>query len=107
MGSGLLESAYEACLKYELESRGLKVEAQYPVPVIYKEVNLGLGYRADLLVNDRVIVELKTTKNIEDVHLAQLLTYLKLMNLRLGLILNFKAELMKYGIKRVINDPIP
>lgn len=104
MGSGLLESAYEECLKFELESRGLKVQQQIPVPLLYKGNQLGLGYKIDLLVEDTVIVELKTVKEIDDVHLAQTLTYLKLMNLKVGLILNFNAELMKYGIRRVINE---
>jgi len=104
MGSGLLETAYEACLEYELTLRGLDVGRQIEVPVIYKEVNLGLGYRADLIINNQVIIEVKAVQDIDDVHLAQLLTYLKLMDMRLGLILNFHAELMKWGIRRVVNN---
>ncbi|APZ46699.1 GxxExxY protein [Polaribacter reichenbachii] len=104
LGPGLLESAYEECLFYELEKRNLKVEKQKPLPLIYEEVKLNVGYRLDLLVQDKVIVELKAVENLTDVHLAQVLTYLKLSECKLGLLINFNVALIKYGIKRVVNN---
>lgn len=101
LGPGLLESAYEACLVWELESKGLRVERQVAVPVVYKGVRLELGYRVDLLVENAVIVELKAVKALEPIHTAQILTYLRLSGVRVGLLLNFNAELLKHGIKRV------
>jgi len=103
LGPGLLESVYEAILKYELEKRGLRVERQVPVPVNWEEVHLDIGFRADLIVENLVVVELKSVEKIASVFKKQLLTYLRLTNLRLGLILNFGAELMKDGIARVVN----
>jgi GxxExxY protein len=103
LGPGLLESVYEAILKYELEKRGLKVERQVPVPVNWETVHLDIGFRADLIVEGLVVVELKSVEKIVSVYKKQLLTYLRLTNLRLGLILNFGAELMKDGIARVVN----
>jgi len=103
LGPGLLESAYEACLAYELIERGHKVERQLEMPIRYKEVFIDVGYRIDLLVDDLVIVELKAVDEIHPIHEAQLLSYLKLGNLRLGLLLNFNSELMKQGIKRIAN----
>ena len=101
LGPGLLESAYEACLVWELEAQGLAVARQVAVPVLYKGVRLELGYRVDLLVENAVIVELKAVKALEPIHTAQLLTYLRLSGVRVGLLLNFNAELLKHGIKRV------
>lgn len=103
LGPGLLESAYETCLTYELRQKGLTVQQQIPMPVIYKEVKLEHGYRMDLLVERRVVVEIKSVDFISDVHEAQLLTYLKLGDHRLGLILNFNTQMLKNGIKRLVN----
>lgn len=104
LGPGLLESAYEHCLAYELRAAGLYVEAQKPLPLAYKEVKLEIGYRIDLLVDKEVIVEIKATDGINDLHLAQTLTYMKLLNKEIGLILNFNVVSLKQGIKRVINS---
>ena len=103
LGPGLLESAYQECLFYELKRAGLKVEKEKPMPIIYKEVKLDHGYRMDLLVEDRVVIELKTVESLTDVHTAQVLTYLKLGNYKLGLLLNFHVTILKNGIKRLIN----
>jgi GxxExxY protein len=103
LGPGLLESVYEVALKFELEARGLKAICQQPIPIIYKTVRLETGFRADLVVDDRVIVELKSIESIAPVHLKQLLTYLKLADKRVGLLLNFGTYRMKDGIKRVVN----
>ena len=102
LGPGLLESAYQECLYYELTQAGLKVQKEKPMPIIYKEVKLDHGYRIDLLVEDRVVVETKTVEKLNDVHTAQVLTYLKLGNYKLGLLLNFYVTLLKDGIKRLI-----
>ena len=102
LGPGLLESAYEACLLYELQEEGLDVKQQLAVPVIYKDVELDVGYRIDLLVNNEIIVELKAVDKMKDVHLAQILTYLKLSECKLGLLVNFNEKHLKNGIKRVI-----
>jgi GxxExxY protein len=104
LGPGLLESAYEECLFYELNQRNLKVEKQRALPLIYEEVKLNVGYRIDLMVEDKVIVELKSVEIINDVHLAQVLTYLKLSECKLGLLINFNVALIKHGIKRVVNN---
>lgn len=103
LGPGLLESAYHACLKYELASQGLLVESEQTLPVSYKEVHLDCGYRLDLLVEKQLVVELKAIDKLLPIHLAQVLTYLKLLDLRHGLILNFNVQSMKNGIKRVVN----
>jgi GxxExxY protein len=103
-GPGLLESAYEAILAYELRKRGLRVALQQPVPIVYESVRLEVGYRADLIVEDKVIVELKSVDKIASVHTKQLLTYLKLADKRLGLLINFGDALIKNGIKRVVNN---
>jgi GxxExxY protein len=103
LGPGLLESVYEAALAYELEQRGLAVAKQVPVPVAYGEVRLGEGFRADLIVEDKVIVELKAVEEVLPVHKKQLLTYLRLADKRLGLLINFGALLIKDGITRVVN----
>ena len=102
-GPGLLESAYETMLAYELRKRNLRVVQQQPVPVIYERVKLDVGYRADLIVEDKVIVELKSVERIAPVHKKQLLTYLKVANKRLGLLVNFGAKLIKDGITRIVN----
>lgn len=101
---GLLESAYEECLYYELKNSGLKVEKQKPLPLSYEQVKLDIGYRVDLLVNDKVIIEIKAVESINDVQLAQVLTYLKLSGCKLGMLINFNVDLIKNGIKRVVNN---
>jgi len=103
LGPGLLESAYEACLLYELKDRGLQVVAQKELPIIYRDVRLTCGYRIDLLVEQKVIVEIKSVNILNEVHLAQTITYLKLSNCKLGLLINFNVAKIKDGIKRVIN----
>ena len=102
LGPGLLESAYEECLYYELIQLGLKVDKQKPLPLIYKEVKLDVGYRVDLLVENCIIVELKSVEAFHDIHLAIVLTYLKLSGCKLGLLVNFNVQHLKDGIKRVI-----
>jgi len=102
LGPGLLESAYLECLYFELLHSGLKVEKQKPLPLIYKEVKLDAGYRLDLLVEDRIVVEIKSIETLADIHMAQILTYLKLSNCRLGLLANFNVLHLKDGIRRVI-----
>lgn len=104
LGPGLLESAYEECLYYELTKAGLKVEKQKALPLIYEEIRLEVGYRLDLIVEDKVIVEIKACEGLNDVHLAQVLTYLKLSNVKLGLLINFNVARVKDGIKRVVNN---
>ena len=103
LGPGLLESAYQECLFYELKNVGLRVEKEKPMPIVYKEVNLDHGYRIDLLVEENVVIELKSVESLTDVHFAQVLTYLKLGNYKLGLLINFNVKLLKNGIKRIIN----
>lgn len=103
LGPGLLESTYEACLIYELKQVGLKVENQLALPVNYKEVKLEAGYRIDILVENLVIIELKSVDYLADIHTAQILTYLKLKELKLGLLINFNSVLLKDGIKRILN----
>ena len=103
LGPGLLESAYQECLYYELKQAGFKVEKEKPVPVVYKEVKLNHGYKIDLLVENRIVIELKTVEVFTDVHTAQILTYMKLGNYKLGLLINFHVSLLKNGIKRFIN----
>ena len=104
LGPGLLESVYETVLAYELTSRGLRVVRQQPTPVVYDEIKMDDGFRADLLVESRVIVELKSLEVIAPVHKKQLLTYLRLSDRRLGLLINFGSELIKDGITRVVNN---
>lgn len=101
-GAGLLESAYEACLIHELKKRGLKVESQVPVPIVYEGVDIEVGFRIDLLIENRLIVELKAVEAILPIHEAQILTYLKVTGNRLGLLINFNVPLIKKGIKRII-----
>lgn len=100
LGPGLLESAYEECLFFELQKAGLFVERQQPVPVVYKEIKLECGYRIDLLVEKTVVVELKTVDSFNPVHEAQILTYMKFANKSIGLLINFNVLLLKDGIKR-------
>lgn len=102
LGPGLLEKAYRECLAYELKKLGLYVEQEKGLPLIYEEVKLDVGYRIDILVENKVVVELKTVEAINDIHIAQTLTYLKLSGCKLGLILNFNTKSLKDGIKRVI-----
>ncbi len=104
LGPGLLENAYEACLKHELEKRGLKVEQQLALPVVYDGVRIDLGYRLDLLVEEQVVVELKAVERITAVHEAQLLSYLKLSDKRLRLLINFNVARLANGIKRMVNN---
>ncbi len=103
LGPGLLESVYETVLAYELRSRGFVVALQVPISVCYEGINLEVGFRCDMLVNELVIVELKSVENILPVHKKQLLTYLRLAGKRLGLLVNFNSELMKDGVTRIIN----
>jgi GxxExxY protein len=101
LGPGLLESTYAHCLMYELELRGLSVKCQVPLPLVYKGVRLDVGYRLDLLVNDTVVIEIKSVEALTDVHKAQVLTYLKLSGCEIGLLINFNTVLLKDGIKRL------
>ncbi len=103
LGPGLLESAYQECLYHELQKIDLYVEKQKPLPLVYEDVKLECGYRIDLLVENEIIVEIKSVDALADIHLAQVLTYLKLANKHLGLLINFNVVLLKSGIKRVIN----
>ena len=102
LGPGLLESAYEECLYFELIQSGLNVQKQKPLPLIYKENKLDIGYRVDLLVENKIIVEIKSVESLCDVHLAQILTYMKLSQCKLGLLVNFNVSHLKDGIKRVV-----
>jgi len=102
LGPGLLESAYETCLAYELEQRGLTVERQKALPLVYKEIRLDQGYRIDLLVAQKVVVELKVVDQFTDVHEAQVLSYLKFSGCKVGLLINFNVKLLKDGIRRFI-----
>lgn len=104
LGPGLLESAYEECLFYELKKSGLHIEKQKPLPLIYEEVKLDIGYRVDIIVENKLILEIKSVDALNDVHFAQLLTYLKLTDCKLGLLINFNVNLIKNGIKRVVNN---
>tara|TARA_R110001583_G_scaffold178822_2_gene335060 strand:- start:2340 stop:2711 length:372 start_codon:yes stop_codon:yes gene_type:complete len=102
LGPGLLESAYQECLYYELINKGLKVEKEKALPIVYKDIKLDHGYRIDLLIENKIVIELKTVEFLIDVHTAQILTYMKLGNFKLGLLLNFNVKLLKEGIKRFI-----
>ena len=103
LGPGLLESAYKECLFYELSKSDLIVEKEKPLPLIYEEVRLDCGYRLDIFVENKIIVEVKSVEQLHDIHLAQTLTYLKLLNRRIGLLINFNVLRLKDGIKRVVN----
>lgn len=104
LGAGLLESAYEAAFAYDLRELGLKVETQVAMPMIYKEIRQDVGYRIDLLVEEKVIIELKSVETLSPVHFAQTLTYLKLSDKKLGLLINFNCKILKDGIHRVVNN---
>ena len=106
LGPGLLESAYEECMFYELKKKNLKVEKQKALPLIYDEVRLDVGYRLDLIIEEKFIVEIKSVESLNDIHLAQILTYLRLSNCKLGLLINFNVILLKNGVKRVINGTL-
>ncbi len=103
LGPELLESTYQACLAHELHLAGLDVSEEHPLPVVYKDVKLECGYRLDLWVERKVIIEIKSVDALNDVHLAQILTYLKLTDNRLGYLINFNVSKIKHGIKRVVN----
>lgn len=104
LGPGLLESAYQKCLAYELEQKGLHVETERGLPLIYKDVAMEVGYRVDIFVNQKVIIEIKSVDTLNDIHLAQVLTYLKLSESKLGLLINFNTKLLKDGFHRVVNN---
>jgi len=104
LGIGLLESTYQACLEYQIRESGLYVEPQVPLPVVYKDVKLNCGYRIDLWVERKVIIEIKSVDALHDIHLAQILTYLKLSDKKLGYLINFNVPKVKQGIRRVVNN---
>ena len=104
MGPGLLESAYEACMAHELTKRGFKVERQKPQPVRYDDLEIEVGYRLDILVDDKVIIELKAVEQLAPIHQAQLMTYLRLSGKTLGFLINFNVPLIKQGIRRIANN---
>ena len=104
LGPGLLESAYEECLYYEMHKAGLKVKRQIDIPLSYEEVKLSVGFRLDLIVEDKVIVEVKAIEAFKDIHTAQVLTYLRLTNYKVGLLINFNVPSLKLGIKRLIRQ---
>jgi len=106
LGPGLLESAYEECLFYELQKNGLFVEKQKALPLIYEDIKLDAGYRIDLLVEKKLVIEIKSVEALNDLHFAQILTYLKLSGCKLGLLINFNTVLFKNGVKRVINGKL-
>lgn len=106
LGPGLLESAYEECLFFELTKLNLKVEKQKALPLVYEDVKLDAGYRIDLLVEGKLVIEVKSVEALNDLHLAQILTYLKLSHCKLGLLINFNTVLFKNGVKRVINGTL-
>jgi GxxExxY protein len=104
LGPGLLESTYEACLVSELSERNFKLEQQKPIPVIYKNTKLDCGYRIDLIVEKLVVVELKAIETIKPIHMAQVLSYLKLSGLSVGLLINFNVPMLRNGIRRIVNN---
>ena len=104
LGPGLLESAYESCLSWELRQRGIAVENQVPVPIRYKGIALDEGYRIDMLVEGKLLLEVKSIDTVLPIHTAQVLTYLKMTGLRMALMLNFNVQLMRSGIKRIVNE---
>jgi GxxExxY protein len=106
LGPGLLESAYQECLFYEINKEGLRVFKETPLPLVYEDVKLEIGYRVDLLIENKFIVEIKAVENLTDVHLAQILTYLKLSEIKLGFLINFNVARLKTGVKRVINGQL-
>ncbi len=104
LGHGLLESVYEVALSHELKTIGLEVKNQVGIPFIYAEIRFDIGFRLDIIVNDKVIIEIKSVDALQDVHHKQLLTYLKLTNKKLGLLINFNIVSLKYGIVRIVNN---
>ena len=106
LGAGLLESAYQECLFYEIKKAGFKVEKEKSLPIVYKEIEINQGYRIDLLVEDKLVIELKTFDNYTSVHFAQILTYLKLGKYPLGLLINYNSIILKNSIKRFINTAL-
>ncbi|QTY26492.1 GxxExxY protein [Flavobacterium sp. CS20] len=104
LGPGLLESAYEECLIHELRKHKLKVDKQKPLPLVYEDVKLEVGYRVDVLIENKVVIEVKSVEALNDVHMAQVITYLKLSDCKLGMLINFNVSLIKNGIKRVVNN---
>ena len=104
LGPGLLESAYKECVYYKIGKSGLYVEKEKPMPLVFEEVRLDCGYRIDLLVENKLVIEIKSVEALCDIHLAQVLTYLKLGNYKLGLLMNFNVAKFKDGIKRVVNN---
>ena len=106
LGPGLLESAYEECLFYEVKKQGLYVEKQLILPLVYESVHLDAGYRIDLKIENKLIVEIKAVEELNEVHMAQILTYLRLSNCKLGLLMNFNTVLFKDGVKRIINGTL-
>lgn len=100
LGPGLLESAYKECLFYEIKKNGIHIECEKPMPLVYKEIKLEQGYRIDLLIENKLVIELKTVEAFTDVHFAQILTYMKLGNYSTGLLINFNTKMLKQGIKR-------
>ncbi len=106
LGPGLLESAYQECLVYKLKQIGLSVEKEKPMPLVFEEVQLECGYRIDILVGGKLVIEIKSVEALNNVHLAQTLTYMKLGDYKLGLLINFNVTLLKLGIKRIINGQL-
>ncbi len=104
LGPGLLENSYEECLFYELNKIGLIIERQKALPLFYEEIKLDIGYRVDIIIENKLIIELKAVESLNDIHFAQLLTYLKLSNCKLGMLINFNVLLLKNGVKRVVNN---
>ena len=104
LGPGLLESAYEECLFFELMKTGLDIQKQKGLPLVYEDVKLDIGYRIDIIIENKLILEIKSVEALNDIHFAQLLTYLKLTNCKLGILINFNVLLIKNGIKRVVNN---
>jgi len=106
LGPGLLESAYEECMFYELSKHNLLVEKQKPMPLVYDEVKLNVGYRLDFLIEHKFVLEIKSVESLNDIHLAQILTYLRLSGCKLGMLINFNTLQFKNGVKRVINGTL-
>lgn len=106
LGPGLLESAYQQCLYYKLQKEGLKLQKEKPMPLVYEEVHLDCGYRIDLLVEDKLVIEIKSVEALKSIHMAQTLTYMKLGDYKLGLLINFNVNMLKQGVKRVINGQL-
>ncbi len=104
LGPGLLESVYEECLYFRLIQRNVFVERQKPIPLIFEDVKLECGFRCDLLIEKKLIIEIKAVESLNDIHLAQVLTYLKLTNIKLGLLINFNTVILKNGVRRVVNN---